>query len=288
MSKLIAINGVELSVDDQGEGLAVVLIHGFPELAYSWRHQVPALVDAGYRVISYDARGYGASSKPDDLDAYTLTALVDDVIGILDYFELEDATLIAHDWGTIVMYSAAVAYPERVSRIVSLTAPYRGACWGFPPISAIKDQLADRFAYILMFHHGDAAERGFEADPDGWLNAFYLGGSRGKAFMTDEEFRVYADAFIAGGITGPVNWYRNIDRNNAEWAHHLNAVIDQPTLVIASDDDPVLPVTLLEGMGKWVPKLETTIIANTGHWTQQESPVEVNEALVAWLRVADG
>lgn len=283
MPELIKINGVRLSVDDQGSGPPLILLHGFPELAYSWRHQVPALVDAGYRVITYDARGYGASDKPDSLDAYTLTQLVNDVICILDHFGLDDATLVSHDWGTVVMYSAAVAHPERFTRLVSLTAPYRGACQGFPPISVIEEKLAHRFDYILMFHHGDAAERGFSADPDGWLNSFYLGGTRGKTFMTDDEFRVYADAFIEGGITGPVNWYRNIDCNNLEWAHHHGASITQPTLVIASDDDPVLPLSLLDGMEAWVPHLDTVVVPNTGHWTQQESPDAVNAALIDWL-----
>lgn len=286
--QMIEVNGVELAVDDQGAGLPVVLLHGFPEFSYSWRHQVPALVEAGYRVINYDQRGTGSSGAPDSVDAYSLKHLVGDLVGLLDSLYLHDVTLVAHDWGTIVAYSAAIQYPERISRVVSLTAPYRGACWGFPKMSVMREQLADRFGYILMFHDGDAAERGFSADPKGWLNAFYLGGARGRTFLTDDELDVYVDTFVKSGITGQLNWYRNIDRNAVEWGRKQNAQITQPTLVIASDRDPVLPLSLLDDMDRWVSDLEVKVIKDCGHWTQQEKPAEVNEALVSWLAMTDG
>ncbi len=279
----IETNGVTLAVDDRGDGDPVVLLHGFPELAYSWRHQVPALFDAGYRVISFDQRGYGASSKPEAVDEYTLERLVGDVLGVLDRLGIEAATLVGHDWGSIVAWTTAVTHPERVERVVSLNVPYRGACFGFPTTKVLADELANRFGYVLMFQQEGVAEAGFAANPEAWLMAFYAGGARGKTYMTNDEFSTYVEAFKAGGIAGPINWYRNIDANAAALAATLDADIAQPTLMIAADNDPVLPLSLTEGMDRWVSSLDVVVIEDSGHWTQQEQPDAVNTALIGWL-----
>ncbi len=279
----IEINGTTLAVDDRGDGDPVVLLHGFPELAYSWRHQVPALVDAGFRVISFDQRGYGASGKPTDVAAYDLEHLTGDVIGILDRLGIDEAAVVGHDWGSIVAWTAAVTAPDRVTRVVSLNVPYRGACFGFPTTDFIREHLADRFGYVLMFQEEGAAEAGFAADPEAWLTAFYTGGARGRQYMTDDELRTYVEAFRAGGITGPVNWYRNIDANAAALESTVDAAIEQPTLMIAADSDPVLPLSLTEGMDRWIPDLDVVVIEDCGHWTQQERPDAVNAALIDWL-----
>lgn len=281
--RTMEVNGVLLSVDDRGTGDPVVLLHGFPELAYSWRNQIPALVDAGYRVISFDQRGYGGSGKPDDVEAYDLGHLVDDVVGVLDRLGIDRATIVGHDWGSIVAWTTAVTKPGRVSRVVSLNVPYRGACFGFPTTKVLAEKLAGRFGYVLMFQEEGAAEAGFAADPQSWLMGFYAGGARGREFMADDEFATYVDAFTAGGISGPVNWYRNIDRNAAALAHTLDAPITQPTLMIAADSDPVLPLSLTEDMDRWIGDLETAVIEDCGHWTQQERPEAVNAALIEWL-----
>ena len=281
--RTIEANGISLSVDDQGDGDPVVLLHGFPELAYSWRHQIGELVDAGYRVITFDQRGYGASGKPEIVDAYDLEHLVQDVVGLLDRLGIDAVTLVGHDWGSIVAWTTAVTHPNRVSRVVSLNVPYRGACFGFPTTQVLAEKLGDRFGYVLMFQREGVAEAGFQANPEGWLMGFYRGGARGRAFMTEEELATYVDAFVAGGITGPVNWYRNIDRNAAALAHTLDAPITQPTLVIAADNDPVLPLSLTEGMDRWIADLDVVVIDDCGHWIQQERPDEVNTALIGWL-----
>lgn len=281
--KAIKVNGVELAVEDVGEGPAIVLLHGFPELAYSWRHQVPVLEAAGYRVITFDQRGYGASSKPLDVADYSLTALVGDVVGVLDELDVDTATVVGHDWGSIVAYTTGITQPERVDGLVSLNVPYRGACVGFPSMEVIRDQLADRFSYIIMFQEPGVAEAGFEASPEMWLQGFYLGGSRGKQFMEPAELEVYVEAFTAGGISGPVNWYRNIDANASDFAALLDAPITQPTLMIAADSDPVLPLSLTDGMDRWIPDLERAVISDCAHWTQQERPDEVNTILIDWL-----
>jgi pimeloyl-ACP methyl ester carboxylesterase len=279
----IGTNGVTLAVDDQGTGDAVILLHGFPELAYSWRHQIPALVDAGYRAVSFDQRGYGASSKPGDVTDYSLENLVGDVIGLLDRLGIETATVVGHDWGSIVGWTTAIVHPERVSRVVSLNVPYRGACIGFPTTDVIREKLADRFGYVLMFQDEGVVEAMFGADPEAWLQGVFAMVAGNKAFLTDEEFAVFADAFKAGGITGPVNWYRNIDTNAVAFAGYLDAPIQQPTLMLAADRDPVLPVSLAQGMDRWIPDLTTVVIEDSGHWTQQEQPEAVNAALLDWL-----
>jgi pimeloyl-ACP methyl ester carboxylesterase len=279
----IETNGVTLAVDDQGAGDAVVLLHGFPELAYSWRHQIPALVDAGYRAIAFDQRGYGGSSKPGSVDEYSLSHLVGDVVGLLDRLGIETATIVGHDWGSIVAWTTALVYPERVARVVSLNVPYRGACIGFPTTDVLREHLADRFGYVLMFQEVGVVEAIFQADPETWLKGVYAPLAVDKNFLTDDEFSVFADAFMAGGIAGPVNWYRNIDDNAAKYAEYLDASIPQPTLMIAADSDPVLPVNLTDGMDRWISDLTTVVIEGSGHWTQQEQPDAVNDVLINWL-----
>ena len=279
----IETNGVTLALDDQGSGEAVVLLHGFPELAYSWRHQIPALVDAGYRAIAFDQRGYGASSKPDAVTDYSLSLLVGDVVGLLDRLGIETATVVGHDWGSIVAWTTALVHPSRISRVVSLNVPYRGACIGFPTTDVIRKQLADRFGYVLMFQEKGVVEAMFGADPKAWLKGIYPTIAAEKDFMADDEFAVFAEAFEVGGITGPVNWYRNIDANAEEYCGYLDAPIAQPTLMIAADADPVLPVGLTNGMDRWISDLTTVVIEGSGHWTQQEQPEAVNAALIDWL-----
>jgi pimeloyl-ACP methyl ester carboxylesterase len=281
--RAIETNGVTLAVDDRGDGPAVVLLHGFPELAFSWRHQIQPLVDAGFRVISFDQRGYGTSSHPEQLEAYALKNLAGDVVGVLDRLGIENATIVGHDWGSIVAYTTAIIHPTRVRSVVSLNVPYRGACWGFPTMDVIRSHHAHRFGYIIMFHDGDSAEVGFAADPRQWLLGFYLGASNGRAFLSDAELNTFVDSFVESGITGPVNWYRNIDANAVEFASYKDASITQPTLIIAADSDPVLPLSLVDGMDRWVPDLSEVVIEDCGHWTQQEKPDQVNRALLQWL-----
>lgn len=281
--RLIETNRVTLAVDDEGAGDAIVMLHGFPELAYSWRYQIPALVGAGYRAIAFDQRGYGDSSKPTEIEDYSLQNLVADVIGVLDASEIEAATLVGHDWGSIVAWTTAITHPDRVSRVASLNVPYRGACVGFPTTDVIREQLADRFGYVLMFQDEGVVEAMFEADPAAWLSSVYSPIAANKDFLADRDFAAFVDAFSKGGIKGPVSWYRNIDTNAAHYSKYLDAPITQPTLMIVPDGDPVLPVSLSRGMDRWIPQLTTVTIRDSGHWTQQEQPAAVTAALLDWL-----
>jgi pimeloyl-ACP methyl ester carboxylesterase len=278
-----AVDGVELSVVDEGSGDPIVFIHGFPELAYSWRNQVPALAAAGYRAIAYDQRGYGGSSKPDRVEAYGLMDLVGDAVGLLDAIGLDRATFVGHDWGSIVAWTSAVMHPDRVERVVSLNVPYRGWCAGFPTTEVIRDQLADRFGYVLGFQEIGATEAAFESDPDAWLRDVYFGIAADSGFLTDAEFSVYRDAFVAGGLFGPLGPYRNIDANAAATAHLANTPITQSTLMMTADRDPILPPQLTKGIDRWVPNIDVVAIKHSGHWTQQEQPRQVNDAIIHFL-----
>ncbi|NNF70442.1 MAG: alpha/beta hydrolase, partial [Acidimicrobiia bacterium] len=221
----VPVGEVELSVFDQGEGPAIVLLHGFPEIAYSWRHVVGPLVDAGYRVVAPDLRGFGGSSKPDAIEAYGIETLVSDVLGLCDALDLGPPTIVGHDWGAVIAWSVAVMHPDRLENLVSLNVPYRGWCSAFPTTQVIRDQLSERFGYVLMFQDPGVAEAWFASDPAGRLRAFYVGGAADPEFLSDEEFQVFLDAFVAGGISGPVNLYRNIDANAAATAHLADAPV---------------------------------------------------------------
>lgn len=277
-------NEIELAVIEQGAGDPVLFIHGFPELAYSWRHQMPALADAGFRAIAYDQRGYGDSSKPETVEAYALTNLVADAIGLLNTLDIERATLVGHDWGSIVVWTAALMHPGRVEKVVSLNVPYRGWCAGFPTIEFMTEHLADRFGYVLTFQEAGVTEAAFESDPYAWLRSIFVGIAADRDFMSGEEFTVYRNAFVEGGIFGPLGPYRNIDANAVATEHLANAPITQPTLMITADRDPILPPSLAEGMERWIDDLTIADIEHSGHWTQQEQPDHVNTAIINFLQ----
>lgn len=279
----IETNGVILSVDDRGDGYPVVLIHGFPETSFSWRNQVPALSDAGFRPISYDLRGSGLSSGPEAIEAYSLANQVDDAIGILDRLGIDRAAVVGHDWGSIITYAAALRHPDRVSHVASLNVPYLGSPAGFPPIDIIRRKFADRLGYVLGFQEPGDTEARFAADPDSWLRKVYAGVAGNENFLSEPVFSHYRDAFVASGLSGQLNLYRNIDRNSEEMADLAGARISQPCLIITADRDPVLPAALADGMATFVDDLEVSHLTECGHWSQQECPEAVNSILLDWL-----
>ncbi len=281
-------NGIELAVAEAGTGYPVVLLHGFPELGFSWRHQVPALAHAGFRAMAPDLRGYGASDKPPAIEDYALLTLVADVIGLLDAEELPHVALVGHDWGSIIAWTTALLHPDRISRLVSLNVPYRGWCAGFPTTEYIQQNMADRFGYVLMLQEPGVAEAWFASDPAGKLDSFYRGAAANPDFLTEAEFDTYVRAFTAGTITGPANFYRNIDANHAATAHLANAPVQTPAMMVAADSDPVLPLSLTDGMDRWVPDLRIEVIEDCGHWTQQERPGAINDLLIDFLAGLEG
>ena len=275
-------NGINLHVVEQGEGFPVLLCHGFPEIWYSWRHQIPALAAAGFRAIAPDLRGYGESDKPDSVEEYDIQHLVGDVTGLLDALDIEKAVIVGHDWGSIIMWSALVMHPQRFERAVSFNVPYRGRCSGFPP-TEVLEKLRDRYGYVLFFQEPGRAEASFAKDLPTKLRRFYDGVAADPTFLSDAEFQVYLSAYEKGGVTGPINYYRNIDRNWTTTEQFTDAAIELPAMLVMTDKDPILPPRIAEGLERWLPNLRRELIEGCGHWTQQEKPEEANALLLDFL-----
>jgi pimeloyl-ACP methyl ester carboxylesterase len=275
-------NGIRLHYVEQGEGVPVLLLHGFPELWYSWRHQIPALAAGGLRAIAPDLRGYGESDKPAAIEEYSIQHLVGDVVGLLDALEIDKAVIAGHDWGSIVMWSALVMHPQRFERAVSFNVPYRGRCSGFPP-TEVLEKLRDRYGYVLFFQEPGRAERSFAEDLPAKLRRFYNAAAASDSLLSDEEFQVYLSAYEKGGVSGPINYYRNIDRNWKSTEHLADAVIECPTMLVMADKDVTLPLRIADGIEKWLPNLRREVIEGCGHWTQQEKPEQANALLLDFL-----
>jgi len=304
----VATNGIELAVHEAGNGPAVVLLHGFPELAYSWRHQLPALAAAGYRAIAPDLRGYGGSSKPAAVEAYRIEELVADVTGLLDALGEARAVFVAHDWGALLAWQLALIERDRVRGVAALSVPFMPRSER-DPVDLMRERFGNRF-YIVDFQDSDEADRRLAADPELFLARLMRRGALsrrrfdslpperrvisllgllerddapGEPLLSDEELDVYVRAFKAGGFTGPINWYRNFSHNWRATAG-IEQVIRVPALFIGAEDDVVIHPRQIEAMQPCVPDLEVTVLADTGHWIQQERPERTNALLTDWLR----
>ena len=296
----VSLGDVDLEVFEAGRenrGNPIVLCHGWPEHAYSWRHQMPALAAAGYHVIVPNQRGYGNSSRPAAVEAYDIAHLTGDLAGLLDHFGYRDAVFVGHDWGANVVWSMALLHPDRVSRIVNLALPYQPRTpvpWieflegAFGPdnhlvhfnrqpgvADAVLDANAGRFLRNLF-------RRNLPATPPApgmtMLHLATAPAPEGDPVMGEEDLAVFVASFEASGFTASIDWYRNMDRN---W--HLLAEVDpivrQPALMIHGTRDTIpLPGTLAD----FVPNVEVLRL-DCGHWIQQEMPDETTRAMLGWL-----
>ena len=296
----IAVNGVELEVFEAGahnSGNPIVLCHGWPELAYSWRHQVPALVEAGYHVIAPNQRGFGNSSRPTEVTDYDIEHLSGDLVALLDHYGYDRATFVGHDWGAMVVWGLTLLHPHRVTRLINLSLPYqeRGP---MPWIELLEMVLGGDFYFVHFNRQPGVADAILDDNAARFLRNLYRKNeppiepepgmaminlaraetARGEALLSDDELRVFTAAFEASGFTGGINWYRNLDRN---W--HLLAEVDpiiqQPALMIYGDRDTIQRA---ENLTTFVPNVEVVSL-NTGHWIQQEKPDEVNRLILDWL-----
>ncbi|GAA1510858.1 alpha/beta hydrolase [Dactylosporangium maewongense] len=297
---MIAVNGVELEVFEAGRhnaGRPVVLCHGWPELAYSWRHQMPALAAAGYHVIVPNQRGYGNSSRPAEVTAYDIEHLAGDLVALLDHYGYDDATFVGHDWGAFVVWGLTLLHPNRVNKVINLSLPYqeRGAR---PWIEFMEEVFGGDFYFVHFNRQPGVADAVLEAhtfqflrnlyrkneppaEPQPGMSLINLARAEtplGDPLMGDRELAVFISAFESSGFTGGINWYRNLDRN---W--HLLADVDpiicQPTLMIYGDRDAVAKS---ERLTDFVPNAEVANL-DCGHWIQQERPEETTQAMLKWL-----
>ena len=293
-------NGITLEVFGAGGGRPLMLCHGWPELAYSWRHQIPALVDAGYRVIVPNQRGYGRSSRPETVADYGIHHLCGDLVGLLDHYGLEDAVFVGHDWGAIVVWNMAMLHPQRVSGVINLSVPFleRGdSDW----VSFWETQLGADFYIVHFNRQPGVADAIFAANTENFLRNLYrtrqwqsdpvdLGpGMRllklatapampGELLMSEADLRIFVDSFEHSGFTGGINWYRNFTRN-WETTRDLPQIVNQPVLMIHGEHDIVRPNPRLL---TYAPDSEVHTLP-CGHWIQQEMPEQTNRLILDWL-----
>lgn len=314
--RFIETNGVRLHVVEEGSGPLVLLCHGWPETAYSWRHQIAALAAAGYRVVAPDQRGYGASDKPEAIEAYDIAQLTADLAGLVPALGEERAVVIGHDWGSNVAAHAALLRPDIFHALGLLSVPYV-ARHRTRPAARFEAATRDREFYQAYFQQPGRAEAELEEDVRrSLLGILYTAGgdrvrerpgdSRSFAFfakgerlidnlivpdrlphwLSEDDLDVFTDRFQRSGFRGPLNWYRNLDRNWAITPFLQGARIMQPTLYIAGSADGV-PLMLAEdvaAMDSRVPNLRGKhILDGVGHWTQQEAPDAVNRLLLDFL-----
>lgn len=297
---MISVNNVILEVFEAGKqnyGNPIVLCHGWPEIAFAWRHQVQPLVDAGYHVIIPNQRGFGNSSCPADVEAYDIENLTSDLTALLDYFEYNKAVFVGHDWGAMVVWGLALLHPERVEKVVNLALPYQER--GEKPWIELMEQYLGGDYYFVHFNRkpgvADAileknTYRFFKnlykvSKPDSlpepgmlMINLAKADYSNDASILNDNELAVFVTAFESSGFTASINWYRNLDRN---WhiLGKVDPIIPHKTLMIYGDKD-VIPKS--ENLSKFVPNVEIISI-DCGHWIQQEKPAETNNAIVTWL-----
>lgn len=304
---------IELDVhqlgDDNGRP-PVVFAHGFPELAYSWRHQLPAVAGAGFRAIAPDQRGYGGSSAPEDIADYGLGQLCGDLADLLDALEIDKAIFVGHDWGGFVAWAMPVLFPDRCAGTVGVCTPYTP----FPTTELLKVLFGPdpEGLYMLWFQDPGVAEakmdplarmtfekltrggtdpaelasrgigRGEGSSFNPFMNIESLG-VYGDAILTPEELDVYAGTYERTGFRGGINWYRNIDANAAAYPEVGTKHLDLPSLMICAEWDPALPPALAANMPNMCSDLEMHTVPKAGHWVQQEFPDQVNSLIVDWL-----
>ena len=312
--RFIETNGIRMRIAEMGdEGPLVLLAHGWPESWYSWRHQLPALARAGYRVVAPDMRGYGETDAPEAVEDYDIEQLADDMVGIIDEIGVEQAVIVGHDWGAIVAWNSVLLHPSRFSGLVAMSVPYGGRA-PQSPIESWQARFGDNFYYILYHQEPGVAEAEYDADPFGLLSRLYLspdsprdppevtdplrfaggwikrlGAPREQpAWLTEADLDYYVSQFEQAGFRGGVNYYRNFHRNWEITPQLAEALVTVPTRFIAGERDVVIGGATTEmltaSMSRVVPDLRgVVLVPNAGHWVQQEVPEETNAAILEFL-----
>jgi pimeloyl-ACP methyl ester carboxylesterase len=312
--RILSANGIRIHVVEQGEGPLVLLVHGFPESWYSWRHQLPALAAAGYRAAAIDVRGYGRSSTPTPVDAYRMLLHVSDNLGVVAALGEQTAVVVGHDWGSPIAAASALLRPDVFQAVALLSVPYTPPGRS-RPTDVFRHMGGDEEFYINYFQQPGRAEAEIEEDVRYWLAGFYLSASGDAVRPTDggtiatvpaggrlrdrfvvpdqlpgwlseEDLAVYVGEFERTGFAGALNRYRNVDRDWEDLAAWAGQPIVVPSLFIGGDrDGPTLwGASSIAKYDQTLPGLRGShVLAACGHWTQQERSAEVNELLVAFL-----
>jgi pimeloyl-ACP methyl ester carboxylesterase len=309
--RVVDAGGLAMHIAEAGSGPLVLLLHGFPESWYSWRHQLPALAAAGYHAVAPDQRGYGRTGGPDEAAKYTMLHLAGDVIALMDALGAQQAVLAGHDWGAPVAWNTALLRPDRVRGVVGLSVPYtpRGST---PPVATLRELYTDGF-YICYFQRPGLAEAEFSRDPrttfrrllsaasgDGPVGGVPVVPAGGgfldlcpepgelPGWLTETDIDFFAAQFAESGFARPLNWYRSMDLSwelMAAWKH---APVTVPAAFLAGDRDLTVSLlggpSLLEHLKAVVPGLrDARLIPGCGHWIQQERPEEVSQTMLGFL-----
>ena len=313
--RMIETNGIRLHVAEQGEGPLVILCHGFPECWYSWRHQLPALARAGFRAVAPDLRGYGRSDRPQQVEKYTILDDIGDIVGLLDALGARQAVIAGHDVGATMAWQAALLRPDRFRAVIALSVPFRPRGFGgsVPP-TTLMPRNEDAVFYQLFLQTPEAeAALGRDLRRTFRSQLYSLSGDRppsagggfadagmvprkGNPFtdpaslptwVTETDIDVYVAEFTRSGFSGPLGWYRNVDRSWELLAPFAGASVTVPALYMAGDRDFVAAVNsqFIAAQSATVPKLRPAImLAGCGHWTEQERAPEVSAAMIEFLR----
>lgn len=303
-------NGIRMACYDvAGAGVPLVFCHGFPELAYSWRHQLAACARAGRRALAPDQRGYGLTDRPEAVDSYDMAHLCADLVGLLDAKGIDRAVFCGHDWGGMVVWQMALRHPDRVAGVIGLNTPFIPRL-SADPIALMRANLGEDM-YMVWFQQPGAADAALAHDVDKTFRFLmrrpqlspaefaalppdlrnfplarmldlYDPAGDAHQLLSDAERAVFVETFARTGFTGGINWYRNLTRN---WERAAGTVdhVACPALMITAECDHVLPPAMAAGMEKYVPDLDRHMVDGSGHWTQQERPDEVSRVVLAWL-----
>jgi non-specific protein-tyrosine kinase len=315
-------NGIRMGFYEAGpktDAPPIILCHGWPEIAFSWRHQIKALAEAGIRVIAPDQRGYGATDRPEEVEAYDLEHLTGDLVGLLDHLKIDKAIFVGHDWGGFVVWQMALRHPDRVAGVVGVNTPHHDRAPA-DPIELMRKRFGEEM-YIVQFQNPvREADRIFNSRVEQTFDALMreplprnealpaepvtagVGASSKlnlafpqmiaaydakydprRPILSEQEKQVFVDTFTESGFTGGINWYRNWTRN-WERSAGLDHTVRAPALMIMAENDAVLPPSAANGMERLVPDLEKYLVRGSGHWTQQEKPEEVSAKLIEWRR----
>jgi pimeloyl-ACP methyl ester carboxylesterase len=310
----VATNGISLNIAESGEGPLVLLLHGFPESWYSWRHQFAPLAAAGYHVVAPDMRGYGKSDRPQAIEAYNQVEVVNDIIGLIPALGAESAVVIGHDWGAPTAWACALNHPGKVRAVGALSVPFLPRS-PVPPMAAMREMFRGQFFYQLYFFEPGVAEAEFEGDLRTCLKKFLVLGSGETdlsklppktpdddmfsnlpdpptlpAWLTEADLDFYVGEFKRSGMRGPLNYYRNHDLT---WKLTESAPthIDQPAFFVAGANDGVIMMAAeaWRAMPGFVRDLRRNeLLPGIGHWTQQEAPEAVNRVILEFLKEIDG
>lgn len=313
--RMIDTGEVRLRCALAGSGPLVILVHGFPESWYSWRHQLDPIAAAGFTACAIDVRGYGGSDKPPRVEDYSLENIAGDLVGLADVLSPEaPVVLIGHDWGAPIVWNTAFTQPQRIRAVAGLSVPFAGAPLR-PFTEVFREQFTSqgRFFYQEYFQQPGVAEAEAEADPRRFIATMmysisgdvppgnYWDKPAGATFLQDlpepqpvpwlseADLDYYAGEFAASGFRGPLNRYRNHERDYAWLKPMQGRQLEQPCLFIGGDRDPATtlfgavsdPVAM---MRMFAPRVEGQVLPGVGHWTQQERPQEVTALLIDWLK----